>query len=689
MANSSTQSRLARLVPPIALLLAIALLSIAVGAAATDQGRKRDSLDRALAAEAREQAAELQDYFNRARSLTLVTANNPAYRQFYELPGSRRARIRDGGQTVEEAELGLSYLEELFPGSIGEACFIDAGGAENARAIRGAVEPISNLSPDETKAPFFEPTFELDEGEVYQARPYLSPDTNEWVISNSAPIPTRFGEPPAIIHFEVTIESFRRQAADTSDRFDIAVLEAKSGQVIADSRYRQRAGEDAPLGRPRDRRFARFFSAAGQASTDGTATVGGLPSAFSALDAQPHNANQWVVVATARTPGSSWAGELGLAETSMILLALLLLGFAVLSFRSSQAQLRAAALCDPLTGLRNRRHLVEELERLVPQAREEQPLLLGLFDLDGFKAYNDAYGHPAGDALLVRLSARLEAAIDTWERVSAYRMGGDEFCVLAQIQPEEKHALLDAAGAALTEYGEGFAIGASQGNVLIPLETADHEEALRMADQRMYAGKSDSRSSAGRQATDALVKVLAERYPEIGEHLDDVTELCARVADSLGLPDDERAALLQAASLHDIGKAAVPDTILSKEGALDEEEWAFMRQHTLIGERILSAAPSLARAAQLVRWSHERYDGGGYPDGLSGEEIPLGARIIAVCDAFDAMSTSRPYRPTPMSREGAIAELRRCAGGQFDPEVVETFGRVLTAQTLATSDRQI
>ena len=113
-----------------------------------------------------------------------------------------------------------------------------------------------------------------------------------------------------------------------------------------------------------------------------------------------------------------------------------------------------------------------------------------------------------------------------------------------------------------------------------------------------------------------------------------------------------------------------------------------MRQHTIIGERILAAAPSLARAAQLVRWSHERYDGGGYPDGLAGEEIPLGARIIAVCDAFDAMSSSRPYRPTPMSREGAVAELRRCAGAQFDPEVVEAFCRALH-ETLAASNRAL
>jgi diguanylate cyclase (GGDEF)-like protein len=689
MPHPRTRKRAARFIPPIALLLAIALLSIAVGAAAAEHGRKRDSLDRALAAEAREQAAALDDYFRRARSLTLVTANNPAYRQFYELPGSRVERIRESGSTVREAQQGLSYLETLFPGSIGEACFIDAGGAENARAVRGVIEPMSKLSPDETGASFFEPTFDLDAGEVYQARPYLSPDTSEWVISNSTPVPDRLKGARGIIHFEFTIESFRRAAADTSDRFDVAVIEARDGRVIADSRYRQRAGEDVPLGRPGDRRFARFFSTAGKAFRHGSATIGGLPSAFKALDTQPHNPNRWIVVATARTPGSSWLGALGLAELSMIALALVLLGFAVLSLRASHAQLSAAALTDSLTGLPNRRQLIEQLEQLVPRATAERPLLLGLFDLDGFKAYNDAYGHPAGDALLVRLAAQLDAVVKGWDCSSAYRMGGDEFCVLALTDPGVEDELLEAVSAALYAHGEGFEIAASHGSILVPVDAVTPKDALRLADQRMYSNKNDGRASAGRQTTDALGRVLAERYPDIGEHLDGVTELCALMADALELPDDERSALLQAASLHDIGKAAVPDAILSKEGPLSDEEWAFMRRHTVIGERILSAAPALARASQLVRWSHERYDGGGYPDGLQGQEIPLGARIIAVCDAFDAMSSSRPYRRTPMSREGAIAELRRCAGGQFDPYVVQVFCRVLGAQPLAASGRSL
>lgn len=193
----------------------------------------------------------------------------------------------------------------------------------------------------------------------------------------------------------------------------------------------------------------------------------------------------------------------------------------------------------------------------------------------------------------------------------------------------------------------------------------------------MYARKSlDSRSSAGRQSTDVLLRILSERSPALGVHLDEVTTLCDIVAQRLGLPEEDRAPLLQAASLHDVGKAAIPDEILDKPGPLDDEETAFMRRHTLIGERILSAAPALVRAARLVRFSHERFDGTGYPDRLAGDEIPLGSSIIAVCDAYDAMVSERPYQ-RPRSPEQARAELRRCAGAQFDPDVVEAFCAVL------------
>jgi diguanylate cyclase (GGDEF)-like protein/PAS domain S-box-containing protein len=338
-------------------------------------------------------------------------------------------------------------------------------------------------------------------------------------------------------------------------------------------------------------------------------------------------------------------------------------------------ELAYQALHDPLTALGNRRSLLADLQDRIADATPEQPLLLQLFDLDGFKSYNDTFGHPAGDALLTRMARRLRVGLTG--SASAYRMGGDEFCVLSMPGCGDHEQLAATAANALAERGEGFQVTASYGAVLLPIEATTATEALREADRRMYARKSsNSRSSAGRQSADVLLKILSERNRDLGVHLDQVTSLSAAVADRLGLPDEERAPLVQAAALHDVGKAAIPDSIVDKQGPLDDEEWAFMRRHTLIGERVLSAAPALTLAAKLVRSSHERYDGKGYPDGLAAEEIPLGARIIAVCDAYDAMVSDRPYRAALDPAE-ALAELKLCAGMQFDPAVIDVFAEAL------------
>jgi two-component system cell cycle response regulator len=181
------------------------------------------------------------------------------------------------------------------------------------------------------------------------------------------------------------------------------------------------------------------------------------------------------------------------------------------------------------------------------------------------------------------------------------------------------------------------------------------------------------------------MRVLLERSPELKGHLQGVSALAESVGRSLGLDQVALGHLVRAADLHDVGKVAIPDSILTKPGPLDDAEMTFIRRHTLIGERILLAAPSLAPEARLVRASHERWDGKGYPDGLAGERIPLGARIIFSCDAFEAMTSGeRPYR-FPVSAELALEELNRCAGTQFDPRVVEVLAEVVRASRLPGS----
>ena len=329
------------------------------------------------------------------------------------------------------------------------------------------------------------------------------------------------------------------------------------------------------------------------------------------------------------------------------------------------------ARTDSLTGLPNRRALLADLDVRLEGASDEHPLTLVLFDLDGFKYYNDNFGHPAGDALLQRIGHSL--AVRLGREGQGYRMGGDEFCALIERPLSELPAAIESAADALKEVGEGFVISCSYGTVVLPTEAQDIPGALRLADQRMYAQKRrGSRNSASRQSSDVLLSVLAERDPELLTHVNDVAELAAETARSFGLGEDQVEPIRQGAELHDVGKMAIPDAILGKSAALNDTEWEFIRRHTLIGERIINAAPALQRVAALVRSSHENFDGTGYPDGLAGEEIPLGARIIAVCDAFDAMITNRPYRRA-MAVDAAAAELRRCAGTQFDPEVVQHF----------------
>jgi diguanylate cyclase (GGDEF)-like protein len=333
------------------------------------------------------------------------------------------------------------------------------------------------------------------------------------------------------------------------------------------------------------------------------------------------------------------------------------------------ARSREQAISDELTGLGNRRRLLLDLEAELDVACAERGALLLLFDLDGFKRYNDTYGHPAGDALLGRLGRALATAVEPWG--VGYRLGGDEFCVLAAVPDGGAGRLVEACAAALTERSEGFEIGTSFGTAFLPEEAAVASDALRVADQRLYVHKQERRLALGRD-DDVLLRALYEREPAQHARAQTVATLSVSLGRRLGLEGTELGELARAAELHDIGKLAVPDAILHKPGSLAGDELSFVRQHPAIGERILGASPVLSGLARVVRSTHERWDGAGYPDGLAGESIPLGARIIAVCDAYTAMTSERPHS-RPWSVEGALEELRRSAGSQFDPRVVAEF----------------
>jgi diguanylate cyclase (GGDEF)-like protein len=657
------------------LVLAGALVLLIVGVSAAFAGHTR-ALTRErneLTHDAAEQAEVLNAYFARARSIILLTAHSSEFRQFYAEHGDRDQRVRRGGPVLDAANESLAYLEQLYPDRIGEACFIDASGAEIARTVRGQRAGYADLSADESKNPFFAPSFALGKNQVYQAKPYVSPDTDEWVVSNSTLVPMADGSRPGIVHFEVSLDSFRHEATTIAGR-TVLVVDADTGQVVINSARPQQIG--APLGDPTDTRFRRLVG--GWAGT-GRLQLDGHQAAYQRIAAGPGNANDWYLVSVADgTPG--WLSGVGVLPFVLVVVALLLIGFLLVALRRGQSALVSAVNTDALTGLCNRRRLVADLDAELARATDTDPLLLMLCDLNGFKAYNDTFGHPAGDALLARLGAALARKLG--DRGQAYRIGGDEFCVLARPGRDGIDEIVGIVTRALSEQGEGFSVTTSHGAILLPADASSASEAMRIVDLRMYENKNSSRVPADMQTVNALLRAIHERDAQWAQRLVTTADLAGAVAQRLGVPAADVIRIRQAAQLHDVGKVGIPDEIVRKPNRLSPEEWAYMRQAPSIGERITLSAPALAAVAPLVRSAREHYDGTGYPDGLTGDDIPLGARIIAACAALAAMTSDRPYAGR-LDTTAALEEISRAAGTQFDPEVVAALHQEVLQPAIA------
>jgi two-component system cell cycle response regulator len=370
----------------------------------------------------------------------------------------------------------------------------------------------------------------------------------------------------------------------------------------------------------------------------------------------------------------------GLAGGALLLAA----ARAVLTHRENVRMVRLNAhhaVTDGLSGLGNRRRLMDDLEEAISDSAHGHASTLVFFDLNGFKRYNDSFGHAAGDSLLARIGAALRVAVDA--RGNAYRLGGDEFCVLLHGRVARHDRLVASAASALTERGSAFTVNASFGLATIPDDATSSSAALQLADQRMYADKARSSRDSRAKTRDVLMQLLNERTPDLHHHVNGVGQLVGDLAREFAVDSDQLDEMLRAAELHDIGKLAIPDEILDKPGPLNDSEWQFMRQHPLVGERILNADPAMRPVARLVRSSHERWDGTGYPDRLAGTAIPLGARIIAACDAYEAMTSERCYQAA-RSSDDAIAELRRNSGSQFDPAVIDALCRRLSLEFSAS-----
>jgi diguanylate cyclase (GGDEF)-like protein len=366
------------------------------------------------------------------------------------------------------------------------------------------------------------------------------------------------------------------------------------------------------------------------------------------------------------------------------------------ALRRARAVAELRARTDELTGAFNRRHFAEIVaEALGDDARRCGLLLL---DADHFKQVNDAYGHMVGDVVLVELSRRLGACLGTADCLA--RWGGEEFAVLLQgidsdAELDRRAQRLRRAVAATPIAAEGvsvrltISIGAARAG-----DELDSLDALvEAADRCLYVAKRHGRNRvslvphvvltdapAGEPEPVATARAFAfaaavrEKAPEV--HAEHVARLAMLTAEGMALPAGVVLRCRLGGWLHDVGKAAVPERILDKPGPLDDAEWTVMRTHPVVGEDIVRRLPALREAAPAVRHHHERYDGGGYPDGLSGAAIPIEARIVAAADAYSAMTATRVYSAS-RSPEDAVAELRRSAGSHLDPAVVAALLDVL------------
>jgi diguanylate cyclase (GGDEF)-like protein len=464
-----------RKLPLLALLVGVVMLAtgpLIIAGAHTQQRHE----DEALRYGATRVAANFASYFERAQSLDLLLAENPNLR-----------RIPDGDlvdpETNAEANKALEYLERLYPDSIGEACLIDDQGHEIARVTKGVPAPMDELSSKEAENAFFQATLDLAPGEVYQAPPYVSPDTHEWVISNSTPVRLPGGR-TLVVHFEVSLASFidELETADT-DRHT-AVVDQSTGRSILVG------GGELPANSAHFPLFGYAYQLGSSGYGVRTFDAGGERLAVAPVERGTGNANDWAVVQWSSQDATmpSWVGGVAAVAGLVLLFVFLVL------LRRHHTALQMAARLDHLTGMGNRKALEEALEEAVSMAsRTGERIGVLMLDLDDFKQINDTLGHDTGDDVLREIGRRLHA--NTFETDTSARLGGDEYAIVLRHLNEQEdvaavaHRLREALVRPIDIDGLSRFVGVSIGAAVFPDHGTTGPELLRAADAAMYAAK--------------------------------------------------------------------------------------------------------------------------------------------------------------------------------------------------------
>jgi diguanylate cyclase (GGDEF)-like protein/putative nucleotidyltransferase with HDIG domain len=659
----------------------------------TEQAR----LDSALATTAGEKAALVGTELERVRALALVTARIPPFSELYADAGSLASKIAAVAGPFREINNALEYDHELYPARFVEIGYVDASGAERARVVRGVETPLRRLGSDVRAWPSFRQGVSTPVGAVRITMPFESPTAHVPVTAATTTVAVG-GRVRAYVEIELALRALAGVLSSDT-------LRSHSLEIVSRSGLRLTGVGPALHVPPADLRA-------------GLVTVGHWRLAVRPVPEGAVADGPWFVVSAGRAPS---AVSLALAPENVVILLLSLLSL-VLAFVGLRRARKTAALelaaeqrareeaerlsrIDVLTGLYNRRHVAETIEHeLARTGRQGTAVGVLMFDIDFFKRINDAHGHSGGDAVLIEVARRLRAGVRSWDVVA--RVGGEEFCVITP-EIDDEADLEELADRLLTSIAEraivikpGVAIPvtASAGVALLHSEDGSAEHAFDCADRALYAAKRRGRNRLCRfsqldhhdlRAEQPECLHLAQALAVAGdlregltaEHSHTVAELSAAVARRLGLDADEVLRAELGGWLHDVGKIAVPDGILTKPGKLTDDEWQTMRTHPVVGDQLVRTFPELALAAKAVRNHHERWDGDGYPDRLAGGEIPLEARIVCAVDAYSAMISERPYQAARAETD-AIAELERCAGTQFDPAVIAALVAVVQTQPL-------